>query len=822
MGNLMNLAVYNPAILTDADFLTSFVARRDLAESLLNRLSEINPGNLAKHHLILGQRGMGKTSLLRRLALGVRNNPELAAVLLPLSFREEQYNVHNLHTFWCNCLDALGDWFEKNGQPDKADEVDQDVAALTRGEINPEGAAALDAFKRWVKRESKRPLLLLDNIDLILSGLDGQDWSLRRVLQEAGGIVVVGATAGYLETTNDPQAAFYDFFQVTVLERLSQDELLACLRQLAQARGEGGKKVREVIDRDPGRIRTLYDLTGGNPRTLVLLYLLLELDSGGDVLSDLERLLDQVTVLYKARVEDLAPQARVVLDALALNWNPATAADLSAVCGLETPAVSAQLDRLLKAGIVEKVSISTSARAAFQLGERFFNIWYLMRHGPRRQRTRLRWLTGFLKGFYSPQQLLQRAKDLLQNQGGSDLAHCDYCLALGEAVENSGLRHLLGQTARQGMERYAAANGKRLEDIADPTDLPTPQTAKDWYNMGWWLHVELGRNEEAEAAYRRAIELDPKYAFPWNNLGSLLQIRLGSYEEAEVAYRRAIDLDPKYALPWNNLGNLLEEQFGRYEEAAVAYRHAVELNPMNARSWSALGNLLKEQLGRYEEAVAAYLRAIEIEPERVSLWGNIGYIDLYYLEKPDEAEKAYQKALKLKPNDLATTSNLLALHLMQPEKQAAADAEFEATLSRHPSHGAGLLRAIRALARNNFGEATDALAFALESDHPDIFDVYQGFFIVVLRLAARHGYGDKLLAWLDEQGLSDRYWPLRVAFDAYLHGAARLMDVNPEVRGAAKRIFEWLDAPRRHATPAAEPPKPKKTRRSSALRRSTL
>ena len=76
MGKLLNLAVYNPAILDDANFLAGFVARQDLAASLLARLGEITPRGQARHHLILGQRGMGKTSLLRRLALGVR---ELAA-----------------------------------------------------------------------------------------------------------------------------------------------------------------------------------------------------------------------------------------------------------------------------------------------------------------------------------------------------------------------------------------------------------------------------------------------------------------------------------------------------------------------------------------------------------------------------------------------------------------------------------------------------------------------------------------------------------------------------------------------------------------------
>jgi Tfp pilus assembly protein PilF len=745
MGNLMNLAVYNPAILSDADFLAGFVARTDLAAGLLGHLREITPNNLAKHHLILGQRGMGKTSLLRRLALGVRDDPQLAAVLLPLTFREEQYNVHNLHTFWMNCLDALGDWFEKNGRPEQAEALDREVAALAQDA--PEGDAALEAFKRWSKAEGRRPLLLLDSIDLILDGLGEQDWSLRRVLQEAGGIVVIGATAGYLEATADPKGAFYDFFQVSVLERLGQDELLACLRRLAEARGEEGKRVREVIARDPGRIRTLYDLTGGNPRTLVLLYLLLELDAGGDVMSDLERLLDQVTVLYKARVEDLAPQARVVLDALALNWNPATAADVSRLSGLDTPAASTQLDRLLKAGIVEKVGISTSSRAAFQLGERFFNIWYLMRHGPRRQRTRLRWLTGFLAGFYSPKQLRERGKTLLMRRESDIGSDYDYRLALGEALaaEEPGLRYLLVQSAREGMERFAAANGKHLEDLTDPADLPEPKTAKDWFSMGWWLHVELGRYKEAEAAYRRCIELDPKRADSWNNLGALLCDYTDRYEEAEAAFRRAIELDPRLALPRNGLGNLLVDHLGR----------------------------------------------------------------------PEAAEASYRKALELDPDEVTYQTNLVFLLLPQSNRQAEADTLYENLLPRLPNHATGLLTAFRALARDNFGQATTAFKATLATDDPIFFTTGNLYLLRVLRLAAQRGYGDKMLAWLDEQGLSDRYWPLRAAFDAYLHGEARLQDVNPEVRGAARRIYDWLDAPRRHAAKSQEPAKPKGRRAAS-------
>ena len=57
-------------------------------------------------------------------------------------------------------------------------------------------------------------------------------------------------------------------------------------------------------------------------------------------------------------------------------------------------------------------------------------------------------------------------------------------------------------------------------------------------------------------------------------------------------------------------------------------------------------------------------------------------------------------------------------------------------------------------------------------------------------------YGDKLLRFFEEQGFSERYWPVYAALDAYVHGEERLMDVNPEVRGVATHIYAWLDSAR--------------------------
>lgn len=419
----MNFAIYNPAILSDGDFIAGFVARQELATRLLQQLGEITPGGLAQHHLIVGQRGMGKTTLLRRLALGVEQDPALVKVLIPLTFREEQYNVHNLHAFWCNCLDALADYLERHDRRAEVAELDEAIAKLERPGPSADPAEPLDLLHAWSARLGRRPLLLLDNVDLVLDGVSKQDWLFRQALQRPGGVVVAGAATAYLEASSKGEGAFYDFFQVHVLERLTVEETFDCLGRLAERRGEPGKNVLRVLEDDPGRIRTLHDLCGGNPRTLVLLYQLLESGDGGDVMTDLERLLDQVTVLYKARVEDLAAQSRVVLDALAQHWDPATAQKVGELTGLPTVAVSSHLDRLGKLGIVEKVTLSRPHPTGYQVAERFFNVWYLMRHASRRQRTRLKWLTEFLRRFYSqdaPAESALRAFRAVDNENLTD------------------------------------------------------------------------------------------------------------------------------------------------------------------------------------------------------------------------------------------------------------------------------------------------------------------------------------------------------------------------------------------------------------------
>jgi tetratricopeptide (TPR) repeat protein len=93
-----------------------------------------------------------------------------------------------------------------------------------------------------------------------------------------------------------------------------------------------------------------------------------------------------------------------------------------------------------------------------------------------------------------------------------------------------------------------------------------------WFEKGILLCHHHKRYEEAEAAFRKAVGLDPSYAGAWAALGCLLADHLGQHEEAEAALRKAVELDPTRS--WLNVK--LDEVRHRRLIAPVAAAVAAE------------------------------------------------------------------------------------------------------------------------------------------------------------------------------------------------------------------------------------------------------
>jgi Flp pilus assembly protein TadD len=728
--------VYNPQSLSKTEALAQFHARQAAYQSLIDLLREERPS----HVLIIGTRGMGKTTLLQRVRYGVEEDAELDSRYLVLAFPEEQYNVNRLHRFLLNTVDALADALERFQDKRMLAQVEAFTEEV--GKRAPEDIEErVPQFLAQISQQIQKSLLLLvDNADRLFEIIEPrQQWQLRELLSSRPDLTFFGATTQASDGIYGPERAFFEFFQIHRLQPLTFAEVKDLLLQLSESveekegeKGAAKRRVAEWLDADAARLRTLVQLTGGNPRTTVLLFHLVLDGLAGGAREYLEQLLDQVTPTYKGRVDELPAQAQQVLDAVSLRWDPVTAFEVAEDTGLETSAVSTQLTRLVRQGILEKADPGDSKKALYQVAERFFNIWYLMR-ASRRVRAKLRWFVEFLRVFFVSGELEQMAWDRVKRYQSTWRRHPEevdtaFAYVLASGARRNRFEAYLRQKCADSEEMwrpYLDSMEGTVVDAERAGDTPAAASAEadlrraieaepdkggHWLKLGRLLAQKQESAFEAETAYRKAIDLDPKLADAWAELGSFLGTmerreeaeadlrtaielvpefdgywdRLGNFladkperaTEAEAAYRKAIELDPEYDTYWDRLGDLLAKAPERTAEAEAAYRTAIELNPKFAVYWNDLGNLLAETPGRATEAEEACRTAIELDPEFEGFWDDLGYLLAKTPERTAEAEAAHRKAIELDPEFDGCWNNIGNLLAGIPERTAEAEAAY--------------------------------------------------------------------------------------------------------------------------------------------------
>lgn len=126
----------------------------------------------------------------------------------------------------------------------------------------------------------------------------------------------------------------------------------------------------------------------------------------------------------------------------------------------------------------------------------------------------------------------------------------------------------------------------------------------------------------AEREYRRAIDLDPKYAVAHHWYGGFLS-GMGRHEEALREAETARALDPLSPIIQTWIG--LRYYFaGKTDQAIVEYRKALELDPNFAPAHWHLG-WAYEQTGRFADGIAAAERALALDPENLLYLASLGH-----------------------------------------------------------------------------------------------------------------------------------------------------------------------------------------------------
>jgi tetratricopeptide (TPR) repeat protein len=124
--------------------------------------------------------------------------------------------------------------------------------------------------------------------------------------------------------------------------------------------------------------------------------------------------------------------------------------------------------------------------------------------------------------------------------------------------------------------------------------------AEEYFRVGSALDDgDETKREEAAAAYRKALELDPYLVAALINLANIHYSR-DELAEAQALYERAIGLESDFFEAHFNLGNIYHD-LGRFHEAEACYREALRLNPFYADAHFYLA-VTFEKMGLSQEA----------------------------------------------------------------------------------------------------------------------------------------------------------------------------------------------------------------------------
>uniref|UniRef100_Q3ATB6 TPR repeat n=1 Tax=Chlorobium chlorochromatii (strain CaD3) TaxID=340177 RepID=Q3ATB6_CHLCH len=688
-GGFAAISKYNPHLWSAEQLRAIFVARTNELADLVQTLRMVQPDTVAQHVLLVGARGMGKSTLMRRLALAVEDDPSLSANWLPLRFPEEQYTVATLGQFWANVLDSFADTLQHLGESVIAlDAAAERIAALP---VTQQPEAYIDAINHFADERKQRLLLLVDNTDMLLHNI-GKDahWGLRATLQSNPRLFWIGGSYQSLEAESNYHDAFLDFFRVINLRPLKVEEMRQALLALAETFGGATARNAMVhqLDLQPERLPTLRQLSGGNPRTTVMLYEILANGQNGNVRSDLEALLDNMTPLYKARMDSLADLQRKLLAHILEHWAPISFGELAAVSQVAKGTISPQLQRLEIEGLIEKTSLHGTTRSGYQAAERFFNIWYLMRFSPRRQRNRLVWLVEFMRLWFSGDELCSLAKQRM-SVGSNDLRSThdlEYDRALADALPQfAPERHAL----RWSLLKLLQENNSQLVELFDfdgedkefkgatdylrrlaalPSLLRQCPHAVTEQEKTHWVETVLGSIsltlEEKEIVAQKAEYLT---LFQYDEL---LKVFSEEQKRWEKQFGVAALQTVRSAVLSQDFFSDMPDSHLAYEQVRVCFANNKEalrfvsllFYSKHKDEWSykaqklALNLLhddsksdwfLREKLVRYEETEKAYCKAIEFNKEDAVTWNHVGNLLKDYLGRYEEAEAAYRQAIAI-------------------------------------------------------------------------------------------------------------------------------------------------------------------------------
>lgn len=631
---------YNPAFLKPGELVASFVVRHKELDTIIQIIKE-NVTKSNQHILVIGPRGIGKTTLLLRTVEEIRRKKNLNKKWYPLVFSEESYSVVTCGEFWLESLLHLAHQTKDDKWQKTYDELIEEKEEKRLRE------RALAQLLDFADKQGKRIILVVENLNMLLGDQmsDKEGWALRHTLLNESRVMLLASATSRFEQIDVESKPMFELFRFLELKPLTSIE---CRELWASVTGNKP---------DDALVRPLEILTGGNPRLMAIVSNFASKVSLKNLMNDLMQLVDEHTEYFKSHLDNLPAVERKAYLALAEIWDPATAREVAESARLEVSMTSALLRRLMERGAVVEANGKGRAKL-YQVAERMYNVYYLMRKRGDASR-RVRAVVNFMTSFYAAEELVTVAKGIAEEAcqlpPTERFDHLMAYIGIIRYVKSSeALGKIVGSTPRAFLEVPGIRNYVR--DILDKT-----KTREELRNLLKKIAEEIAEEiidifkgndistkplqklEEAEKQLRDFVNAHSNSFSGWCAYGACLHL-LDRVDEAEKAYREVLRIAPRMSLGWEFLGYLLMQR-GRYSEAEKALRKVIELNYDDVFAWGFLGFLLKVG-GRHREAEEALEKAIEFDKDRYSLMLILILPLILSIEGDDSRSKEWQELLR--------------------------------------------------------------------------------------------------------------------------------------------------------------------------------
>jgi TolB-like protein len=166
----------------------------------------------------------------------------------------------------------------------------------------------------------------------------------------------------------------------------------------------------------------------------------------------------------------------------------------------------------------------------------------------------------------------------------------------------------------------------------------------DCYN---WLGYIFGRMPpqeampKARAAALKALEIDDRLAEAYASLAFVKYVFEWQWKEARDYFKKAIELNPRYAPVRHVYGIYLATVWRQFDQALAEVNKGLELDPLSLPINHMVGYLLL-LARRPDEAITQFRRTLEIDPSYTLAHNNMGYAFEYKQMYPEAVEEFLQ------------------------------------------------------------------------------------------------------------------------------------------------------------------------------------